>query len=664
MSSPSTAAASRRATIVLFGLLAVTAGIYWPGLYGAFVFDDSTFIVTNARLHVQTLRLGDWVLAAMSFPSGAHQGRWLGMLSFALNHYFTGLDPFWLKLSNLAIHLLNGWLVYRLVRATLALRDACVPEARRSRVDGAVVAALLAGLWLVLTINLTAVLYVSQRLESLSNTFVLLGLGGYVRARIRHLTGSGGSAALWLSLALCTGIGVLVKESAVLLPLYAACVEFALARGRARDGRPARDVRLLFALVLGLPLVAGSIWLLTWVGGETSYARPFTAIERLMTEARVLVDYVYWTLVPQPEQLTLYHDDVVVSRGLLDPPSTLACGAALVAALVAAVALRGRRPLFALGVLWFFAGHALTGTVVPLMLVMEHRNYFPSIGLLVAIASFVVESPATRVRPRAIVLVFACLFAFQAFSTWMRAQEWSDPLRLALSEASKRPGSSAAQYELGRTLLYSRRAGETQPMTEQGFEVLERGARIPASDILHEQLLIVMHAELGRPIEPRWWDSILHKLQTRPPTTADIGGIDALFRCEARGPCPRDYGRLKAIFDAAVAWPSTDGVLLTMHGAFAEHALGDLALAERQYRAALARAPGEPLTHANLIRLLAREGRLDEARAQLARLRRLNHFGSIDSMVQDLAGVIESAPPAPAAAPAGGADAATAAAAG
>ncbi|MEZ5468872.1 MAG: hypothetical protein R3F18_14610 [Lysobacterales bacterium] len=46
-------------------------------------------------------------------------------------------------------------------------------------------AAMLTALWLVLLrSNLTGVLYVFQRVESLSNTFVFLGLWAYLRLRL------------------------------------------------------------------------------------------------------------------------------------------------------------------------------------------------------------------------------------------------------------------------------------------------------------------------------------------------------------------------------------------------------------------------------------------------------------------------------------------------
>ena len=175
----------RAAGATLCGLAVLSIVLYWPGLSGGFAFDDLPFVVDNIDVHVTTLKLDAWVRAAFSFPAG-HQGRWLTMLSFAANYYFTGLDPFWLKLTNLAIHLLNGLVLFLLLRALFDLRQAACRTASSFSADRApFVAAVVAGTWLLLPINVTAVLYVTQRLESLCTLFILCGLLVYLRARLR-----------------------------------------------------------------------------------------------------------------------------------------------------------------------------------------------------------------------------------------------------------------------------------------------------------------------------------------------------------------------------------------------------------------------------------------------------------------------------------------------
>lgn len=642
-------AGSQRWTLpALLAALLLAALVYWPGLHGGFVHDDFGFIVQNGEVQVTRLRLGDWVLAAQSFPS-AHVGRWLTMLTFAANHWFTGLDPHWMKLTNLGLHLGNGVLLFLVLRALFDLWTACDDRRQISgtRRDG--VALAIAALWLVLPIHLTAVLYVSQRLESLSNLFVLLGLWMYLRARLRLQLGEPGLARMAVALLIGTGTGLLAKESAVMLPLYAACVEFAVAGLRGRDGRWQRGVIGLYLALLVLPLVAGLYWLATWVGGETSFVRPYTTIERMLTESRVLVHYVGWTLLPTPDALSLYHDDVNVSHGLLQPPSTLACLLALAALAGIALWQRDRRPLFCLGILWFFAGHLMTATVLPLELVYEHRNYFPAAGLLLALASLLVLEPLPRLRPGVAATIACAALAFHGFSTHLRAREWGDPLTLAHAEASKRPASISAQYEFGRSLVEAARGDPASPRIDQAREVYQHCSALPGTNILCEQGLLVLPE---RPAdEARVWQAMLARLQAAPPSQNTISGLDNLWRCQQQQACPERSVELERAFEAALKHAHPNARLLAVHAAFAAGALHDDTLAEAQLRRAVSLEPSTPVYRFNLIQLLLARRDMGAAREQIAALREQNRLGSLDEVLTHLehqaAGIEQENPAVP-----------------
>lgn len=619
--------------IAVCGALLVAALVYWPGLSGDFVYDDMSFVVGNGRIQVDTLDLGDWVAAAISFPSGTNQGRWLGMLSFAANYYFTGLDPYWFKLTNLGIHLLNGLLLFLALRALFALWRECRGDGvAQPRLDAA--AAAIAALWLVLPINLTGVLYVSQRLEALSNTFVFLGLAWYLRARLAYWRQERGAFGLWASLLVGTTVGVLVKESAVLLPLYAFCVELAVTRLRRRDGTIDRGVLWIYGCMLAVPLVVGLVWLAGWVARPGAYQRSFGTLARVETEFRVLVDYIAWTLAPSLDSLTLYHDDIQASKGLLDPPSTLAALAALLALLLAALWQLRRRPLFSLGILWFFAGHVLTATIIPLLFAFEHRNYFPSAGLLLAIASLLAIEQRQQ-RYRVPVVVASALFAFYAFTTWMRAEEWSDGKRLAMSEASKRPDSPIAQYERARVLLSSN-GPNGQPLVEDGFLALEDASHLPGAGIRFEQILITMHAAMGRDIDPAWMQSLIEKLRRAPASPSDARSLQNLNACFIEEKCKVGVAELGKAYEAALAHPQPSPALLSVHAEYAWYLQHDRAAAERDIREAVRQAPFDFEARKNLIVLLIATGQIDEGRREIAAIRRLNFFGMFDKVIGQL----------------------------
>ncbi|WP_448509871.1 hypothetical protein [Immundisolibacter sp.] len=169
----------------LLGLMLLTALAYWPGLSGPFLFDDSTNILHNAPLRLGSLAPAELWRAAWSLESGPLK-RPLAYLSFALNHYFaSGFDAFAFKATNLVIHLLNTLLV-----AALAWRlgaGALANQAGRRRGFALLAAALFA----LHPLALSPVLYVVQRMASLSTLFVLAAVLCLLRARAGIFVGAG-----------------------------------------------------------------------------------------------------------------------------------------------------------------------------------------------------------------------------------------------------------------------------------------------------------------------------------------------------------------------------------------------------------------------------------------------------------------------------------------
>ncbi len=622
---------------IFLGLaLTIAAAIYWPGLTGWFIYDDFSFVLGNDGIKVNAGSLREWFTAAMAFPAGAHQGRWLTMLSFGVNHYLSGMDPYWFKLTNLGIHLLNGLLVFLALRALFDFHHATRTEARHNY-NASLVAAALASLWLVLPINLTAVLYISQRLESLSSMFVFLGLWAYLRLRARDGSGPTQTGQLWLILLVCTGVGAMAKESAILLPLYTALAEFALTGFKDVNGRWNRPILILYGSLLLLPLVVGLIWLAGWVDGTRSFGRAYSIPERLMTESRILFEYMQWTFLPSLDALTLYHDDIPVSKGLLEPPTTLLSMLGIATILGAAVFQRQRSPLLALGILWYFGGHVLTGTVIPLMLAFEHRNYFSSIGLLLALASLLALE-GWHLRTRTIALAFFALFSFYAFTTAMRAVEWSNPVRLAMSQAAKRPNSPSAQYGYAFKLLNSGlRRSDGQSLGQYALLKLDEARKLDGAGIMFEQLLITSHAKSHLEIKPEWWADLIQKLKLNPANASDVKALHQLNSCFLQHICKDHLNSLKQAYAAALAHGNPRAELLGTHSEFAWHVLGDKQVGERDIRAAVLASPNDFNARNNLLILLLATDQLDEAKGELAKLKELNHFGFYDELIDVMA---------------------------
>ena len=100
-------------TSFLFAVVAIT--IYSPSLYGHFVFDDEHFIQNNPLMHITKVSQ----LTDLLFSKDID--RRIGLMSFALNYYFGGLNPFGYHLVNVIIHILNGLTLFLLSYSILTL---------------------------------------------------------------------------------------------------------------------------------------------------------------------------------------------------------------------------------------------------------------------------------------------------------------------------------------------------------------------------------------------------------------------------------------------------------------------------------------------------------------------------------------------------------------
>lgn len=655
--------------MILF--LAIAAAVYWTGLQGSYLFDDYPNIVDNQGVQPPDASLPSLINAALSSPASEFK-RPLASLSFAINYLISGLDPFWMKVTNLVIHLLNGLLVFLLARVLLLVQEKDAPMADRfppvevgiARVG--VVGALVAGGWLLLPINLTGVLYVVQRMESMANLFVLIGLFGYVSGRRLMLAsasassapgrGNFGFSAYFRGFVLCftsvtipTALGLLAKETAVMLPLYALLTEWALFQfgesvenkpfpGAAHAKTPRRDLRVvgLYLLVLVLPMLLGLVWLVPGLlKPETWASRDFTLGTRLLSEARIVVDYIAWTLLPMPNALSFYHDDFRISIGLTTPWSTLGSIAFLIIFIGAAIWLRSRKPLVSLGMALFLGCQLLTGTILPLELIYEHRNYFASFGLLMAVVPMLAV-PCNRpfALPRHVLLggLFLCWTALTALTSYA----WGDPLRLAEDLASRAPDSPRSQYELGRTYIIYSHYAPTSPFTALAYAPLERSAALPGSSILPEQALIFMNAKMHLPLKDSWWRSLIAKLKAHTPGVQDESSLGALTQCARENHCHLPRDRMVDAFMAALAHPHPSARLLATYGDYAWNVLNDKELGIHMTREAIETSPNEAAYQITLARMMLALGRLDEASQALQQLERLNIGGRLNNSLEPL----------------------------
>lgn len=437
-------------TVFTFGLFgAVLVGVYWPGLHGAFFYDDGPSILLSQGVRLEVF---SWDSLRQAWQSGGAgpSGRPAAQLTFALNYYFNGFSPLAFKATNLAIHATCGVLVLSLAQS---LFKATYPTASHDRT--LLASGVVATLWLLHPIQLLPVLHVVQRMTSLSAMFLLAALWLHIAGRERG--GRTGSLQLVLAWACFWPLSYLSKESGVLFPGFVLAWELIVRRvvvGRVDIfARTLVYLSVVVALAVTAYSVSGSAqWL--WSGYEL---RPFSMLERVLTEGRVLWFYLGLMWFPRLSSFGLHHDDIRISPDLLTPWTTLPAVLGLFLLVLLAWYVRKRAPLIAFGIVWFFVGHMMESTVLPLEIAHEHRNYLPLLGVLLAgVGVFMTSLQPNRTNSAAVerAVLAAGAFALIALTsiTALRAYQFGEEVRRTQLAVQDHPESAQAQYEAGSTL--------------------------------------------------------------------------------------------------------------------------------------------------------------------------------------------------------------------
>jgi protein O-mannosyl-transferase len=331
-------------------------------------------------------------------------------------------------------------------------------------------------LWIVHPIQLPSVLYVVQRMTELSALFVLLGLICYLKGRLRLCSGRpGGITLIVVGLAGCGVLGLLSKENAALLPVFAGTIELTLFSNempwRLWSSLSPRKKQTLIVSVFLLVLIS--------VVAVIGYAlpgyshRPFDLPERLMTETRILWFYLSLILLPRLPAFGLYHDDIVVSTSLLSPWTTLPSVMGICALLALSFVARRSYPLVTLGIFWFFVGHLIESTVIPLELVHEHRNYLACLGPLILIVQLIAIGASRLELPKlwGLLLLIAIVFGL---TTFQRADQWSDLNKQFRYAALHHPNSARAQGSLAWLLAKEGNNADAMSAIRRAAELNER----------------------------------------------------------------------------------------------------------------------------------------------------------------------------------------------
>lgn len=490
---------------IAIAVVIITVLCFWPGLAGPFIYDDwySLARLEADRRNGWAWQIEDLLLAIGEGDTGP-LGRPLALATFHLQAWTTALTPFALKLINLSIHLCNGFLVWWLV--SLLYRSPRLIS-RSGTLEAQFAPVLVAAAWLLHPIQLTLVLYVVQRMASLSATFALLALIVFVHCRISAQNDKTCRFCLAVSL-LFICLSVLAKETGALIPLYALAIELTLFRTLRLPHFSFRYFGVLLVLpALALAALPGERMAHYFSGYQF---REWTLCERLLTEGQILWSYLFTLLIPAPDRFSLFHDDWQVLA--CQPLSLLPwLGLLSLTGLTLAAGLRSTVASFAL--LWFLFGHSLESTVLPLELAFEHRNYLPSLGPIWLIVATGLQPAHPQLRKATLAIWMASLILVLS----CQSRVWSNPADLALHQVAARPNSALANSYYGRLLLIS---GMTNPENEEnrriGLRYYAKASALNPSDITAQVNTVEAYSRVDPTAFANAVDQLEATLRTRP----------------------------------------------------------------------------------------------------------------------------------------------------
>jgi Flp pilus assembly protein TadD len=405
----------RRWTIA--AILALTALVHARAFGNPFLFfDDPQNILDNAPIRALTLEhlkiYFTTPLLGMYSP--------LVYLSFAIDYAIGGFDTTAYHATNLALHLVNVWLVAVIVQRLT---------------NHAATAALVALLFGVHPLNVAAVAPISVRSSLLYSAF-------YLAAYLAYLVYVRGGARRWLAAALaCFILSCLSKSSAVVFPAILVLTDVYL--GRRLTPRVWIE-KLPFALVAavfaGLTLVFRS---------DLGVTQDFSSLERVVLALYSLARYAFALVVPIG--LSPFHPYPARIDGHL-PISIYAAALACAGVICAAWWWKSQRRLLTFGGLFFLINILLVLKLVPLGVefIADRYVYLPSIGILLIVVEL---ARGTRpAMPRARILAFAALAVWFSALAYARTVEWRDRLTFETRILKQYPDDPDALAGLGIAL--------------------------------------------------------------------------------------------------------------------------------------------------------------------------------------------------------------------
>lgn len=418
-----TSSLSKKYPVALWGVLAAVFVVFLPALSNDFVnWDDPKYVINNVIIKDLSGKGLKNIFTA--FYGGNYHP--LTALSNAIEFKLFGLKAAPFHFFNLVFHLLNTFLVFRLIR--LLCNDVRV----------ALLVSLLFGIH---PMHVESVAWISERKDVLYTLFYLLATIKYIEFRQQEKM-QVREYAIVLGLFLCS---LMSKSAAVVFPLTLLLVDYFMGRKISVAFVVDKIPFFILSLIFGLVALRSQ----KEDGAMTDLDVFFTSVDRIFLISYSFVFYIIKLVLPF--KLSAFH---AYPDKVADMLPWYYYTAPLVLLLLAFITLKVKRfrKELVFGFLFFVVNVILVIQLVPVgqAIVSERYSYMPYIGLffIVAIALFywwdMFPSSKTIIQYGGI--GFLLLFGAITFG---RTKVWKDGITLWNDVVAQYPKVAFAHYNLG-----------------------------------------------------------------------------------------------------------------------------------------------------------------------------------------------------------------------
>ncbi|MEW6137767.1 MAG: tetratricopeptide repeat protein [Thermodesulfobacteriota bacterium] len=534
-----------RTAILLVGLFlaffVVACVLYHPALNAEMYYDSRAHILAKEDVYAK----GRVIEVLGTYPQ-----RPITILSFYGNYLYSGMAPFWFRLTNLVMLAMTGVVITVLVDTILGIS----PQGDRWQHMGASIAA---GIVFVIHPILTwGTLYIWQRAALLASMFYVSSVVAYLATRLSRVSSKAAGYAICL---LLFEAALFSKENSISLPAVLILAEIAFFSPTWGSLLKRGSVFALVAAlsVLGLSLLEHPYGDAKMTGGILAMVSHYyesaglTLKQVLLTQSRMFFFYLSLIVAPIPSRAQLVLPQVI-SSSLTDPPTTAIAVLGVAVLVPVGLALLWKRPVWGFGLLFYAVALLPESLLVPEYAYFGYRPIIPMVGILILAAdcvprAFNAVAHWRRAGKAACMVLGICggvYVGLIAGETFGLAELWRDRVAFWQDVVTRFPDREHgverttrvhALYNLGSSLLEQKRVPEA-------LEVFQEACRIAPDHAESNNAAGVILHRLGRLSEAE--NHLRRAVELKPNDSRARANLERLLKeTESSAEITREKGR-------------------------------------------------------------------------------------------------------------------------